>query len=71
MKFAVNELTKSASRALSALYTKFVPVGGMDCDIFCKYCMNLGRACVIQWCLDLGSKRTEKPLCKIKHVDTF
>ena len=26
MKFAVNELTKSASRALSALYTKFLNV---------------------------------------------
>ena len=30
MKFAVNELTQSASRALSALYTKFLNVGGMD-----------------------------------------
>ena len=36
MKFAVNELTKSASRALSALYTKFLNVGGMDYDVFCK-----------------------------------
>ena len=36
MKFAVNELTKSASRALSALYTKILNVGGMDYDVFCK-----------------------------------
>ena len=36
MKFAVNELTKSACRALSALYTKFLNVGGMDYDVFCK-----------------------------------
>ena len=36
MKFAVNELTKSGSRALSALYTKFLNVGGMDYDVFCK-----------------------------------
>lgn len=36
MKFAVNELAKSASRALAALYTKFLYVGGMDYDVFCK-----------------------------------
>lgn len=36
MKFAVNELAKSASRALSALYTKFLHVGGMDYNVFCK-----------------------------------
>lgn len=36
MKFAVTELAKSASRALSALYTKFLHVGGMDYDVFCK-----------------------------------
>ena len=36
MKLAVNELTKSASRALSALYAKFLTVGGMDYDVFCK-----------------------------------
>ena len=36
MKFAVNELTKSASCALSALYTKFLNVGGIDYDVFCK-----------------------------------
>ena len=34
--FAVNELAKSASRALLGLYTKFLNVGGMDHDAFCK-----------------------------------
>ena len=36
MKFTVNELAKSASRALSALYTKFLNVGGMDYGVFSK-----------------------------------
>ena len=36
LKFAINELAKSASRALSALYTKFLCVGGMDYNVFCK-----------------------------------
>ena len=36
MKFTVNELTKSASRGLSTLYTKFLNVGDMDYDVFCK-----------------------------------
>ena len=36
MKFATNKLAKSASRALSALYTKFLNVGGMDYNVFCK-----------------------------------
>ena len=36
MKFAINELAKSASRALSALYTKLLNIGGMDYDVFCK-----------------------------------
>ena len=36
MKFAVNELMKSARRALSALYTNFFNVGGMDYDVLCK-----------------------------------
>lgn len=37
MKFDGNELAKSTSRALfSALYTKYLNVGGMDYDVFCK-----------------------------------
>ena len=36
MKFTVNELTKSASPALSALHTNFLNVGDMDYDVFCK-----------------------------------
>ena len=36
MKFTVSELAKSASRALSALYTKFLNVGGMDYSVFSK-----------------------------------
>ena len=36
MQFTVNELAKSASRALSALYTKFLNVGGMDYGVFSK-----------------------------------
>ena len=36
MKWAINELAKSASRALSALYTKFLHVGGMTYDVFYK-----------------------------------
>ena len=32
----MNELTKWASCTLSALYTKFLNVGGMDYDVFCK-----------------------------------
>ena len=40
MKFAINELAKSASRALSALYTKFLHVGGMT-YVFCKLYQSL------------------------------
>ena len=36
MKLAVKEQTKSASRALSALYTKLLNVCGKDYDVFCK-----------------------------------
>ena len=36
MNFATNEFAKSASRALSALYTKFLYVGGMNYNVFCK-----------------------------------
>ena len=36
MKFAINELANSASRAVSALYTKFLHIGGMTYDVFCK-----------------------------------
>ncbi|VDI71128.1 Hypothetical predicted protein [Mytilus galloprovincialis] len=35
-KYTVREIRKSASRALSALYTKFISCGGMDYDIFTK-----------------------------------
>ena len=35
-KFTVKELAKSASRALSALYTKFLYCGGMTYDVFTK-----------------------------------
>ena len=41
MKFAINELAKSASSALSALYTKFLHVGGMTYDVFCKLYQSL------------------------------
>lgn len=41
MKFAVNELAKSASRALSGLYTKFLCVGGMDYEVFSKLYQSL------------------------------
>ena len=41
MKFAMNELAKSASRALSALYTKFLHAGGMSYDVFCKLYQSL------------------------------
>ena len=41
MKFAINDLAKSASRALSALYTKFLHVGGMTYDVFCKLYQSL------------------------------
>ena len=37
MKFEVNELTNLAIRALSALYTKILNVGGMDYDVFCCF----------------------------------
>ncbi|CAG2257067.1 unnamed protein product [Mytilus edulis] len=36
LKFTVREIRKSASRELSALYTKFISCGGMDYDIFTK-----------------------------------
>ena len=36
MKFTVNEFAKSASRALSSLYTKFLHVWGMDYSVFCN-----------------------------------
>ena len=36
MIFAVNKLTKSASRALFASYTNFFNVGGMVYDAFCR-----------------------------------
>ena len=41
MKFTVNKLDKSASRALSALYTKFLNVGGMDYGVFSKLYVSL------------------------------
>ncbi|CAG2221029.1 unnamed protein product [Mytilus edulis] len=40
-KFTVREVRKSASRALSALYTKFIACGGMDFDIYEKLYENL------------------------------
>ncbi|CAC5381001.1 unnamed protein product [Mytilus coruscus] len=40
-KFTVREVRKSASPALSALYTKFIPCGGMDFDIYEKLYENL------------------------------
>ena len=36
MNFAVNELTQSASCALSTLNPKFLNGGGMGYDVFCK-----------------------------------
>ena len=41
MKFAITELAKSASRALSALYTQFLHVGGVPYDVFCKLYQSL------------------------------
>ena len=41
MKFTVNELAKSASRALYALYTKFSNVGGMNYGVFSKLYQSL------------------------------
>ena len=35
-KYTVRELTKSASRALSAIYTKFISCGGMSYDVYTK-----------------------------------
>ena len=36
MKFATSELAKSASRALSALYTKYLHLGGMSYNTWKK-----------------------------------
>ena len=41
MKFAINKLAKSASRAFSALYTKFLHVDGMTFDVLCKLYQSL------------------------------
>ncbi len=41
MKYAVSELAKSASRALSALYTKYLHLGGMTLRCFKKLYENL------------------------------
>ena len=41
MKYATNELSKSASRALSVLYTKFKNTGGMAYDVYCKLYSSL------------------------------
>ena len=49
MKLAVNELKKSASPALSALYMEFLNVGGMDYDVFCKLYESLVETCVAVW----------------------
>ena len=35
-KFTIREITKSASRALSAVYTKFLSCGGMSFDVYTK-----------------------------------
>ena len=48
MEFAINELAKSASRELSALYTKFVHAGGMSYDVFCKLLLWFF---FMSWCL--------------------
>ena len=62
MKFTVNELAKSASRALSALYTKFLNVGGMNYGVWpTLFLLNVSTAlkgthnyificCHCSWC---------------------
>ena len=59
MKFAVNELTKSASRALSALYTKFLNVGGMDYDVFVSFMNRWSSQCcfMVQVCGDYLNRK--------------
>ena len=41
MKYATTELSKSASRALSVLYTKFKNAGGMSYEVYCKLYSSL------------------------------
>ena len=41
VKYANTELSKSASRALSVLYTKFKNAGGMAYDVHCKLYSSL------------------------------
>ena len=40
-KYTVHEITKSASRALSALYSKFISCGGMTNDVYNKLYKSL------------------------------
>ena len=67
MKFAVNELMKSARRALSALYTKFLNVGGMDYDVFCKLYESLVEPVLLNGAGLRGLSKTEKGIYAAKQ----
>ena len=41
MNFTVKELSKSAGRALSGLYSKFINAGGMTHSVFTKLFLHL------------------------------
>ena len=51
MNKTVSELSKSASRALSALYTKSLKAGGMTIEVFEKIISVTGRTSIVlrQW----------------------
>ena len=71
MNKTVSELAKSASRALSTLYTKYLKAGGMTLDVFEKNYMNLLWS---QFCFtpaEYGEFRILKKFnqCRIKRAD--
>ena len=68
----VSELSKSASRAVSALYTKCLRAGGTTIDVFEKLYESLVEPVLFYGSEIWGFPITEKyKLFKIRHVDIF
>ena len=66
-KYTVREITKSASRALSALYAKFISCGGMTYDVYNKLYKSLVEPVLYYGAGFMGSYELERGVDCVKQ----